>query len=161
MPTDKILKILEENALVSPEEIAQRLDIPIDSVRKRIRELEEQRIILAYKAIVDDEKAERELVRAVIEVRISPERDGGFNRIARRIAQYDEVVDCHLMSGSYDLQVIVEGTNLKHVALFVSQKLSTIEGVLSTATHFMLKTYKEQGTLFHLEDHEERLKVSP
>ncbi|MEM9446168.1 MAG: Lrp/AsnC family transcriptional regulator [Verrucomicrobiota bacterium] len=158
---DKILKILEENALASPETIAEMLKRPVDQVRQEIKKLEEEDVILAYKAIVDDEKADRKLVLAVIEVRITPERGGGFNRLADRIAQFAEVKSCYLMSGSYDLLVFVEGPDLKQVASFVSAKLSTLEGVLSTATHFMLKTYKEQGTLFRRHSSEERLSISP
>lgn len=158
---DDILKILEENALVSPETIAQRLNRPVEEVRRSIKQLEEDKIILAYKAIVDDEKANRDFVRAVIEVKISPEREGGFDKVAARVAKFAEVKSCYLMSGAYDLLVLVEGPDLKSVAGFVSQKLSTIQGVLSTATHFMLKPYKEQGTLYAQESYEERLKVSP
>jgi DNA-binding Lrp family transcriptional regulator len=100
-------------------------------------------------------------VRAVIEVKITPERGGGFDRLAERIAKYAEVHSCYLMSGSYDLLVIVEGNTLREVASFVSQKLATIQGVLSTATHFMLKPYKEQGVLMVREKNEERLAVTP
>jgi len=100
-------------------------------------------------------------VRAVIEVKITPERGGGFDRLAARIAKYDEVRSCYLMSGAYDLLVIVEGESLKEVAMFVSEKLATIQGVISTATHFMLKPYKEQGVMMKPERHEERLAVSP
>ena len=157
----EILGILEKDALASAEKISQMLKRPVDEVRRQIRQMEEDRVILAYKAIVDDEKASRNLVRAVIEVKITPERDGGFNRLAARIARYDEVKTCYLMSGGYDLLVIVEGTDLKKVATFVSEKLATIQGVLSTATHFMLKTYKDQGTLYAGEATDERLKVSP
>ncbi|MEM6822421.1 MAG: Lrp/AsnC family transcriptional regulator [Verrucomicrobiota bacterium] len=158
---DDVLKILEENALASPETIAQRLNRSVDEVRLQVKQLEEDKVILAYKAIVDDDKAGRDLVQAVIEVKITPERDGGFDRIATRIARYDEVKDCYLMSGSYDLLVVVQGPNLKNVASFVSEKLASIDGVLSTATHFMLKTYKEQGTLYDQEAFDQRLKVSP
>jgi DNA-binding Lrp family transcriptional regulator len=157
----EILKILEENALASPDKIALQLGRPPEEVRAAIARMEQERIILAYKAIVDDEKAGRDHVRAVIEVKIAPEREGGFDRLAARIAKFAEVVDCHLMSGGFDLLVIVEGPDLKTVARFVAEKLSTLEGVLSTATHFMLKTYKEQGTLFAAETFEERLKVTP
>jgi DNA-binding Lrp family transcriptional regulator len=133
----------------------------VAEVKARIQELEEEKVIVAYKAIIDDEKANRNLVRAVIEVKITPEREGGFNRLASRIAKYEEVKSCYLMSGSYDLQVVVEGRDLKQVASFVSGKLSTIQGVLSTATHFMLKTYKEQGTSYAQDEPGERLKISP
>jgi len=158
---DQILKILEENALASPKTIAERLGRSEDEVRQQIRKLEEDKVILAYKAIVDDDKAGRDFVQAVIEVKISPERDGGFDRVASRVAKYDQVRDCYLMSGSYDLMVVVQGNTLREVASFVSEKLASIEGVLSTATHFMLKTYKEQGTLYEQEAFDERLKVSP
>jgi DNA-binding Lrp family transcriptional regulator len=97
----------------------------------------------------------------VIEVKITPEREGGFNRLAERIAKYNEVTSCYLMSGGYDLLVFVEGKNLRDVATFVSEKLATVQGVLSTATHFMLKPYKEQGVLMMHEQNEERLAVTP
>lgn len=158
---DQILKILEENALASPKTIAERLGRSEDEVRQQIKKLEEDKVILAYKSIVDDDKAGRDFVQAVIEVKISPERDGGFDRVASRVAKYEQVRDCYLMSGAYDLVVVVQGNTLREVASFVSEKLASIEGVLSTATHFMLKTYKKQGTLFEQEAFDERLKVSP
>ncbi len=158
---EELLKILEENAQVSPADIAARLNLSEDEVKRQIRQLEEDKVILAYKALVDDDKAGRDYVKAVIEVKISPERDGGFDRLAARIAKYDQVKDCYLMSGSYDLMVVVQGTTLRQVASFVSEKLASIDGVLSTATHFMLKTYKEQGTLYEQEAFDQRLKVSP
>ncbi len=102
-----------------------------------------------------------DLIRAVIEVKIAPERGGGFDRLAERIAKHAEVNSCYLMSGGYDLLVVVEGKTLREVAAFVSEKLATIQGVLSTATHFMLKPYKEQGVLMAREQHEERLAVAP
>ncbi|MEM9399843.1 MAG: Lrp/AsnC family transcriptional regulator [Verrucomicrobiota bacterium] len=158
---DQVLKILEENALATPEMISEMLGRTVEEVRAQIKKLEDERVILAYKAIVDDEKAQRTYVQAVIEVRITPERDGGFNRIAERISKFDEVKSCYLMSGSYDLLVFLEGPDLKQLATFVSAKLSTLEGVLSTSTHFMLKTYKEQGTLFTETTVTERLSVAP
>jgi DNA-binding Lrp family transcriptional regulator len=158
---EPILKVLSENARVSDETLAQMLGQPVEKVKARIKELEDEKVILGYQALIDTEKADQDKVRAVIEVRITPERDGGFNRVANRIARYDEVRSCYLMSGSYDVMVVVEGKDLREVASFVSGKLSTIQGVLSTATHFMLKAYKEQGTLHGEEDSPERLKVSP
>ena len=158
---DALLNLLEENALASPETLAAQLNITPDEVRTRIAQLEKDRVILAYQAIVDDERAKRNLVRAVIEVRITPEREGGFDRIAHRIAQYREVHSCFLMSGGFDLLVFVEGPTLQDVAGFVSEKLSTLTGVLSTATHFNLKTYKIQGVLREATVYEERLKISP
>ena len=100
-------------------------------------------------------------VQAVIEVNLTPERDGGFNRLANRIAKYDEVSSCYLMSGSYDILVIVDGANLRQVASFVSEKLATIQGVTSTATHFLLKRYKENGVMLSGEEEAERLAVTP
>ena len=156
-----LLKLLEENALATPETLAAQLKTTPDEVRTRIAQLEKDRVILAYKAIVDDERAKRTLVKAVIEVRITPEREGGFDRLAHRIAQYREVHSCFLMSGGFDLLVFIEGSTLQDVAGFVSEKLSTLPGVLSTATHFNLKTYKQQGVLREAVVNEERLKVSP
>lgn len=158
---DQLLKLLEENALLSPEALAKLLNRTPEEIKLQIKQFEEDKVILAYKAIVDDEKLNRETVKAVIEVRITPERGGGFNRIASRIARYPEVTSCFLMSGGYDLLVFVEGRNLREVASFVSEKLATLQGVLSTATHFTLKTYKEQGVLIEDNFEEERLKVSP
>ena len=158
---DPLLRLLEENALATHETLAAQLATTPADIKARIKQLEHDRVILAYKAIVDDERAKRNVVRAVIEVRITPEREGGFDRIAHRIAQHREVQTCYLMSGGYDLLVFIEGNTLQDVAGFVSAKLSTLPGVLSTATHFNLKTYKVQGVLRDNVVNEERLKVSP
>ena len=158
---EALLNLLEENALSTPESLAAQLNTTPAEVKKRIKQLEKDRVILAYKAIVDDERAKRVYVKAVIEVRVTPEREGGFDRLAHRIAQYREVHSCFLMSGGFDLLVFIEGTTLQEVAGFVSEKLSTLPGVISTATHFNLKTYKQQGVLREAVVHEERLKVSP
>ena len=158
---DVLLKLLEENALATPETLAAQLATTPEDIRARIKQLEDDRVILAYKAIVDDERAKRVGVKAVIEVRVTPEREGGFDRLANRIAQYSEVSSCYLMSGGFDLLVFVEGATLQEVASFVSAKLSTLTGVLSTATHFNLKTYKIQGVLREAAVYEERLKISP
>jgi DNA-binding Lrp family transcriptional regulator len=158
---DALLKLLEENALATPESLAAQLNTTPEDIRARIQQLEDDRVILAYKAIVDDERARRTGVKAVIEVRVTPEREGGFNRLANRVAQYPEVTSCFLMSGGFDLLVFVEGPTLQDVAGFVSEKLSTLTGVLSTATHFNLKTYKIQGVLREAPVYEERLQVSP
>lgn len=154
------MRILEENAKTPVATMAKMLSLPAEEVERKIEEYEKNQVILAYKAVIDDDKVGTDLVKAVIEVRITPERGGGFNRLADRIAKYSEVSSCFLMSGGYDLLVFVEGRTLREVAAFVSEKLATIEGVLSTATHFMLKTYKEQGVLMSMDASEERLKVS-
>jgi DNA-binding Lrp family transcriptional regulator len=132
-----------------------------DEVRDKIKAYEADRIILGYRAIINEEKLGIEIVRAVIEVKITPEREGGFNRLAERIAKYREVRSCYLMSGAYDLLVEVEGAGLREVASFVSEKLATLQGVISTATHFVLKPYKELGVLTSHEQNEERLPVTP
>jgi DNA-binding Lrp family transcriptional regulator len=158
---EALLNLLEENALSKPETLAAQLKTTPEEIRARIKQLEDDRVILAYKAIVDDERAKRTQVKAVIEVRITPEREGGFDRIAHRIAQYREVQSCFLMSGGFDLLVFIEGKTLQDVAGFVSERLSTLPGVVSTATHFNLKTYKQQGVLRQKAAAEERLQVSP
>jgi len=156
-----LLKLLQENASLRPAQLAGMLNTSQEEVETRIRNYEKDHVILAYRAILDEEKLGMELVRAVIEVKITPERGGGFDRLAERIAKYAEVKSCYLMSGGYDLLVIVEGKNLRDVASFVSEKLATIHGVISTATHFILKPYKEQGVLMRYEEEEERLAVTP
>lgn len=158
---DPLLKLLRENASLKPPQLAQMLGISESEVNSTVQGYEQEQVILGYRTILNEEKLGLEAVRAVIEVKITPEREGGFNRLADRIAKYSEVSSCFLMSGGYDLLVFVEGKNLREVASFVSEKLATIQGVLSTATHFMLKPYKEQGVLMTREQNEERLAVSP
>src|SRR5205085_2928214 len=158
---DSLLKLLRENAAVKPSQLAAMLNLPEAEVLARIKTYEYDRIILGYRAILNEEKLGVERVRAVIEVKITPERGGGFDRLAERIAKYAEVNSCYLMSGGYDLLVVVQGSSLREVATFVSKKLATVQGVLSTATHFMLKPYKEQGVLMTHEQNEERLAVTP
>jgi DNA-binding Lrp family transcriptional regulator len=158
---DPLLKLLEEHALRSPDQLSKMLDVPAAEVKRRIKHYEDSKVILGYKAVINDDKVDTDLVKAVIEVRIQPEREGGFDRIAHRIARFDDVTSLFLMSGGYDLLIFVEGRSLREVAQFVSEKLATLEGVTSTATHFMLKTYKEQGVMMDGGEETERLKVSP
>ena len=158
---DQLLKLLRDNAALKPAQISALLNVPEAEVTAKIKAYEADQVILGYRTILNEEKLGVDVVRAVIEVKITPEREGGFNRLAERIAKYDGVESCYLMSGGYDLLVIVEGTNLRQVAMFVSEKLATIQGVLSTATHFMLKPYKESGVLMTQERNDERLAVSP
>jgi DNA-binding Lrp family transcriptional regulator len=158
---DPLLKLLASDASLSPTQLAGLLGLPEAELRARLKQLESDRLILGYRAVLNEEKLGRDLVRALIEVRITPERGGGFDKLAERIAKYAEVRSCHLMSGGYDLLVEVEGANLREVASFVSERLSTLQGVLSTATHFVLRAYKEQGVLMKSEAVEERLAVSP
>jgi DNA-binding Lrp family transcriptional regulator len=158
---DPILKLLQENAALQPAQLARMLNLPESEIAAKIKAYEEGEVILGYRAVLNEEKIGRDIVRAVIEVKITPERGGGFDRLAERIAKYAEVRSCYLMSGGYDLLVVVEGASLREVATFVSEKLATIQGVISTATHFMLKIYKEQGLLLRVEANEERLAISP
>ncbi|PYJ82083.1 MAG: AsnC family transcriptional regulator, partial [Verrucomicrobia bacterium] len=144
---DQLLKLLRENAALTPARLSKMLNLPEAEVAVKIKAYEKDNVILGYRAVLNEERLGVDLVRAVIEVKITPERGGGFDRLAERIARYAEVNSCYLMSGGYDLLVIVEGNSLREVATFVSEKLATIQGVLSTATHFMLKPYKEQGVL--------------
>src|SRR5512137_1099758 len=158
---EQLLKLLRDNAALAPAQLAPMLNLSEAEVTARIKAYEKDEVILGYRTILNEEKLGVDQVRAVIEVKITPERGGGFDRLAERIARYDEVKSCCLMSGAYDLLVVVEGESLKEVAMFVSQKLSTIQGVLSTATHFILKPYKHEGVLMKPERHEERLPVAP
>jgi DNA-binding Lrp family transcriptional regulator len=158
---DPLLKLLHENAAIKPAQLAAMLNTTEADVAARIRAYEADHVILGYRTVLNEEKLGRDLVRAVIEVKITPERGGGFDRLAERIARYSEVQSCYLMSGGYDLLVVVQGSNLREVASFVSEKLATVQGVISTATHFMLRAYKEQGVLMKHEQAEERLAVTP
>jgi DNA-binding Lrp family transcriptional regulator len=158
---DPLLKLIRDNAARKPADLAAMLDVPESEVIARIRKFESDRVVLGYHALLNEEKLGVDTVRAVIEVKITPERGGGFDRLAERIAKYTEVQSCYLMSGGYDLLVVVQGTNLREVATFVSEKLATIQGVISTSTHFILKPYKEQGVLMQVDVNEERLAVAP
>jgi DNA-binding Lrp family transcriptional regulator len=158
---DELLKLLRHNAMETPENLARLLNLSADEVRAKIRSYEQKGVIRGYHAIVNEEFLDLDVVHAVIEVKITPEREGGFDRLASRIGRFEEVDSVYLMSGGYDLLVFISGRTLKEVAAFVAAKLSTMEGVVSTATHFMLKTYKEHGILMEEKDANERLKVSP
>jgi len=158
---DELLRLLKQNALESTANLAKMLNMTEAEVKAKIVAYEKRGIIRGYQAIVDEDQLDLERVRAVIEVKITPEREGGFDRVAARVSKFPEVQSAFLMSGSYDLLLFVTAKNLREVAMFVSEKLATIEGVLSTSTHFMLKTYKDQGVLMEHEKQHERLQVSP
>lgn len=158
---EPLLKLLHENASLKPAQLAAMLNMGEADVVSRIKAYEADQVILGYQTILNEEKLGTDLVRAVIEVKITPERGGGFDRLAERIAKYSEVNSCYLMSGGYDLMVVLEGRSLREIAAFVSEKLATIQGVLSTATHFMLRPYKVQGVLVKRDVNEERLAVAP
>ncbi len=158
---DELLNILQTNALESRDNIARLLGISLAEVSQRIADYEKRGVIRGYQAILNEDQLELDKVTAVIEVRVSPQREGGFDTIAHRISRFPEVRSAYLMSGTYDLLLFVEGPNLKEVAAFVSERLSPLEGVLGTSTHFMLKTYKRFGVLMHQESTDERLSISP
>jgi DNA-binding Lrp family transcriptional regulator len=158
---DELLKLLQNNALESHENIGKLLNLPVAEVSKRVAEYERCGVIRGYQALLNEDKLDLDLVTAVIEVKVTPQREGGFNKIAERISKFPEVRSAYLMSGTYDLLLFVEGHNLREVASFVSERLSPLEGVISTSTHFMLKTYKRLGVLMHQDSSDERLSVSP
>ena len=158
---DPLLKLLQQNAALQPGQLAAMLNLTETEVVARIKAYEADQVILGYRTVLNEEKLDRDIVRAVIEVKITPERGGGFDRLAERIAKYSEVQSCYLMSGGYDLLVVVEGRHLREVATFVSERLATIQGVISTATHFLLKAYKDQGILMEGAQEQERLAITP
>lgn len=158
---DELLKILQANATESRETIARMLHLPVAEVNQRIARYEQCGIIRGYQAILNEDQLDLETVTAVIEVKVAPQREGGFDTIARRISRFPEVRAAYLMSGTYDLLLFVDGRNLREVAAFVSERLSPLEGVLSTSTHFMLKTYKRLGVLMEPGHGDERLSVAP
>lgn len=158
---DEILKLLQVNALESRENIAKMAGLSPAEVNARIADYEKRGVIRGYQAVLDEDKLDLSTVTAVIEVKVTPQREGGFNTIAERISKFPEVRSAYLTSGTYDLLLFVEGRNLREVASFVSERLSTLEGVLSTSTHFMLKTYKRLGVLMHQDSSDERLSVTP
>lgn len=145
---EEILEILTNNARASVEEIALMLDKSVEEVQKTIRKLEDDNVIVGYNTLINWDKSEKDSVVALIEVRVSPQRGQGFDKVAERIYRYPQVKACYLMSGGFDLTVIIEGKTMKEVALFVAEKLAPLESVLSTATHFVLKKYKEEGVIF-------------
>ncbi len=158
---NKIIDLLKQNARFSNAQIADMLGMSESEVSAQIKELENKGIIKGYSVILNEEIYDNSQVTATIELKVTPQRDCGFDVIAKTIMMYDEVESVSLMSGAYDLAIEVTGKNLKDVALFVSEKLSTIEGVLSTATHFILKKYKEKGIFIEGEDVDERGFVCP
>lgn len=148
----ELLDILEKNAKLTAAEAAAMTGLTEKEAADAIAAYERNRVILGYKAIVNWDKTDKDFVTAMIEVKLVPQRDKGFDSIAKRIYKYPQVKACWLMSGSYDLSVMIEGKHLKEVALFVSEKLAVIEGVQSTSTHFVLKKYKDGNVIFEGSD---------
>ncbi len=153
---DKILKALEDNAKLTPEQLAVMLGKEQGDIKELIKKYEAEGVILGYKAMIDWDKTDREYVTALIEVKMTPQRDRGFDRVAEKIYNYPEVQSLYLMSGGYDLCLVIEGKTMKEVAYFVAQKLAPIEYVISTATHFVLRKYKDKGVIYGAEEVDER-----
>ena len=148
----KLLQLLEQDCTLTPEQLASMADMSVEDVKAEIKRYEDEKIILGYKAIVDLDRTDREAVTALIEVKVTPQRGEGFDRVAERIYQYDEVESVYLMSGAFDLTVIISGRTLKEVAQFVGERLSTLEDVTGTATHFILHKYKEKHLIFEKQE---------
>lgn len=156
-----VLHLLHENSRMSVDTIANMLNVTPETIARAIAEMEQDNTISRYSAVINWGKTARHHVLAVIDVTVTPQREVGFDAIAKRIYQYPEVKSMNLMSGTYDFQVTVAGSDLHEVARFVSEKLATIENVNSTTTHFLLKTYKFDGTTFDDNDDDKRLVISP
>jgi DNA-binding Lrp family transcriptional regulator len=157
----ELLTLLEQDHTMTVDQLAVMLNKPAAEIAAMIKQLEKEKIIVKYHTVINWEKAGVENVHAVIDVKITPQREVGFDAIAERIYRFPEVRNLYLMSGAYDLLVMVEGDSLKAVAQFVSTKLSTIEGVISTTTHFILKSYKESGIILDDKEEDRRLVVFP
>jgi DNA-binding Lrp family transcriptional regulator len=158
---DPLIDLLKKNARTPDAVLAKELATTEQDIRARIEAYEAEGVIRGFQAVVNTDRLESSDVHAVIELRIRPEREGGFDRIASRISKFPQVESMFLMSGGFDLLLFVKGKSLQEVASFVSARLAPLDGVLSTATHFMLKTYKDQGVLMESEPHDDRLQVCP
>lgn len=158
----EILEILEKDARTTPEEIAQLLKKDVGFVKKAIKKLEKDGVIVKYKTIINSElvKTDGRIARALIEVRVAPQRGSGFDHIAERIYRFPEVVSCYLLSGTYDLLLVVEGRDIQAISSFVSEKLATLDNVRSTVTHFLLKKYKEDGDILKRVENSKRMAIS-
>lgn len=158
---NELLNLLKQNALETPENMAKMLGISVDEVKQKIADYEKDGVIRAYQAVVNEDKLDASLVTTVIEVKVTPESEGGFDRIAARISRFPEVDSVFLMSGGFDLLLFIKGRTIHEAAGFVSEKLAMMPGVTSTATHFMMKSYKQNGIIMQTRDEDERLKISP
>lgn len=145
---DKILKMLEDDATLTPEQIALMCEKEVGEIRDLIQKYEADGVILGYKTIIDWDKTDREYVSALIELKVLPQRDRGFDKVAEKIYNYPEVQSVYLMSGSFDLAVFIEGKTMREVAYFVAQKLAPLEYIQATATHFILRKYKDKGVVY-------------
>ncbi|MBQ8388056.1 MAG: Lrp/AsnC family transcriptional regulator [Clostridia bacterium] len=153
---DKILKLLEDDATLTAEQLSVMLGKEVGDIKDIIEKYERDGVLLGYKALIDWDKTDREYVSALIEVKIQPQRDLGFDKVAEKIYNYPEVTSLLLMSGGFDLAVMIEGKTMREVAYFVAQKLAPIEFITSTATHFVLKKYKDKGVIYKAPEVDER-----
>ena len=148
----EILEKLENDCRISPKNLAIMLDKEEGDIKEIIESLEKERVIIGYKAIIDWDKTDKEHVTALIEVKVAPQRERGFDKIAEKIYNYDEVQTVYLMSGGFDLAVILEGRTMREVAYFVAEKIAVMDGIIATATHFVLRKYKEKGVIYSLDE---------
>lgn len=158
---EKILKILRKNAKISHQTIADRLGVDLEEIESLIATLEDDGVVLGYRTVFDDSKMDNSLVRAVIEVKLTPSREDGYDTVAHRISRFRNVTAVYLMSGHYDLMVHMGGESLEEISYFVATRLSTLKGVTSCSTHFVLKKYKEAGFCSDMEVKHERLSITP
>lgn len=156
-----LLELLENNSRYEIEDLAVMLGYTAEEVAAEIEQLEKEKIICGYKTLVNWNNTEKDVVTALIEVKVTPQRGEGFDKIAERIYRFREVESVYLMSGGFDLTVIIEGQSMQEVALFVGQKLAPLESVLSTATHFVMKKYKDHGVIYGEHKKDERMIISP
>ena len=157
----EILDILQDDAKVSAKEIASMLGEKEEAIAAEIKKLEEEKVILKYKTLINREKAEYDHSEGIIEVKVEPQRERGYDEIAKRIYRFDEVKAVYLMSGTYDLSVHVEASTMKQISAFVFEKLAVMDGIRSTATYFIMRKYKEHGVVFVEDEKDERLVISP
>jgi len=157
----QILEILEESARATPEQISTMVGMPVDEVERIIKKAEKDKIILKYKTIVDWSKLGEKEVWALIEVRVTPQQDVGFDAIAEHIYQFPQVYSAYLVSGTYDLAILVKGKNMQEISSFVTEKLAPLDKVQSTVTHFLLKRYKDSGEILELIEQIKRLPITP
>ncbi len=153
---DKLLSILEDDSTLTNEQLATMLDKEVGDIKKAITAYEKDGVILGYKTIIDWDKTDREYVSALIELKVTPQCDGGFDKIAEKIYNYPEVQSLYLMSGGFDLALLIEGKTLKEVATFVARKLAPLNNITATATHFVLKKYKDKGVIYDKPQKDER-----
>lgn len=151
-----LLDLLENDGRLTPKELSAMLNKEEGDIKKEIAELEANGTILSYKALIDWDKTDKEYVDAFIEIKVIPQRDRGFDQIAEKICRYPEVKSVYLMSGGFDLAVMIEGRTMREVALFVAEKLSLLESVTATSTHFVLRRYKDKGVIYKAQPKDER-----